>query len=180
MTENILIGFEAIQNIMKGCIEAEMTPDGLLRDVETFVPVFLDEANIEEPCVWMFQHATIPTRDADISHTMDLQTPFEFDCAVYESDIEDAVTSSQNLCNRVILSILKNFLSVQSTVLNGRRVIRNITLDTYSPVGELTITGKSDKVPVTGVVLNVTHTVNWTMCCRNLENQNQNQNNQGE
>lgn len=177
MSNNILIGFEAIQEIMKGCIEAEMTPNGLLSDVETFVPVFLDEENIDEPCVWMFQHATTPIRGSDISQTMDLRTPFEFDCAVYESDIEDAVTNSQNLCNRVILSVLKNFLTVQSQVLDGGRQIRNITLDTYSPVGELTVVGKSERVPVTGVILNVIHTVNWTICCRNLKNQN---NNQGE
>ena len=106
MTVNIVSGFENIYKVMKGCIEAEMTTGGLLESVETFIPVYLDEERVEEPVVWMYQLETTPNRQADISQTMQLTTPFQFNCAFYEQDIEDANTSCQNLACRVVLSIL--------------------------------------------------------------------------
>ena len=101
-----------------------------------------------------------------------LKTPFEFDCGVYEKELEDANTSSQNLCNRVILSILKNWQRVQAEEIPNNRMIRNIELDTYSPMGYVPVTGKSDKVPITGVVLNVYHVINWQQCCREINQTN--------
>ena len=32
------------------------------------------------------------------------------------------------------------------------------------------VTGKSDKVPITGVILNVYHVINWQQCCRQITN----------
>ena len=175
MTVNIVDGFEQIHKIMKCCIETEMTNNGLLSDVETFIPIYYNEEGVEEPCVWMVQHPTTVSRQADITQTIDLITPFEFDCVVYESDLVDANEAGQNLANRVILSILRNYLTVQSTVTNGKRLIKRIDLQTYYPVGEVNVQGKSDRVPATGVVLNVVHTVNWTMCCRQILQDNQSQ-----
>lgn len=170
---NIKTGFEKINQIMNCCITREMTENGLLADVESFVNTYYEEGSIDEPVIWMTQHPTTANRQADISQTMELTTPFEFDCGVYEVELEDANISSQNLCNRVILSVLKNWLTVQAEVL-PKRMIRNITLDRYSPMGYVQVTGKSDKVPVTGVILNVNHIVNWQLCCQQLNN---NQNN---
>ena len=34
--------------------------------------------------------------------------------------------------------------------------------------GYVDVKSKSDKVPVTGVVLNVHHIINWKMCCKQL------------
>lgn len=170
---NIKTGFEKINQIMNCCITREMTENGLLADVESFVNTYYEEGSIDEPVIWMTQHPTTANRQADISQTMELTTPFEFDCGVYEVELEDANISSQNLCNRVILSVLKNWLTVQDEVLS-KRMIRNITLDRYSPMGYVQVTGKSDKVPVTGVILNVNHIVNWQLCCQQLNN---NQNN---
>jgi hypothetical protein len=84
--------------------------------------------------------------------------------------MEDANLASQNLANRVILSILKNWQTVQADKLPGQRMIKNITLRTYSPMGYVNVKGKSDRVPVTGVVLNVNHIVNWTLCCQQIIN----------
>jgi hypothetical protein len=168
MTVNILTGFEKINEIMNTCITTEMTENGLLSDVESFVNTYYDEGQVDEPVIWMTQHPTTAPNQADISHTMELVTPFEFDCGVYNVELEDANMESQNLCNRVILSILRNWLSVQAEIIPGQRMIKNITLETYSPMGYVPVTGKSDKVPLTGVVLNVHHIVNWKMCCKNL------------
>ena len=173
MTVSIVSGFENLFTIMKGCIEAEMTTTGLLKDVETFIPVYLDEEHVEEPVVWMYQLETTPTRNADISQTMELTTPFQFNCAFYETEIEDSNTSCQNLACRVVLSILNNWQTVQNTVLPGNRMIRNITLDRYYPLGTIQVNGKSERLPVIGVRLNVNHVINWRMCCRTINDNNE-------
>ena len=170
MTVNILTGFEKIDKIINGCITAEMKTDGLLEDVETFINTYFNEGQVEEPVIWMTQHPTTVERNPDISKTALLKTPFEFDCGVYEVEIEDGNIASQNLCNRVILSILKNWQTIQNTELDGKRMIRNIELDTYSPLGYVPVEGKSDKVPITGVILNVYHMINWQQCCQQINN----------
>ena len=169
---NILTGFEKINTIINACITNEMVENGLLEDVETFVNTYYNEGQVDEPVVWITQHPTVVERNADISKTLLLKTPFEFDCGVYDVEIEDANTQSQNLCNRVILSILKNWQTVQSTELPNQRMIRNIELDRYSPMGYVQVTGKSDKVPVTGVILNVYHQINWLLCCQQINQDN--------
>lgn len=169
---NILTGFEKINVIINECINREICTDGLLEDVETFINTYFNEGQVEEPVIWLTQHPSTVERNADISKTALLKTPFEFDCGVYEVDIEEANTASQNLCNRVILSILKNWQTVQNEELPGQRMIRNIELETYSPMGYVPVTGKSDKVPVTGVILNVYHVINWQQCCQQINQSN--------
>ena len=166
MSVNIVSGFENLHLIMKGCIEAEMTSTGLLHDVEDFVPIYTEEEKLNEPLIWMYQLETIPIRNADISQTMELQTPFQFNCAVYEREIEDANRESQNLACRVVISILKNWQTIQNTLLPGNRMIKNITFDRYYPLGTTDVVNKSDRLPVTGVILNVNHIINWRLCCR--------------
>ena len=170
MTVNLVTGFDKVHSIIKQCIETEICPNGLLEDVETFIPVYTNEEHVDEPVVWMHQLETIPGRQADISGTMELTTPLQFNCAVYEAEIEDANIATQNLANRVALSILKNWQTIQSTELSGQRMIRNITFQRYYPLGTINVNGKSERLPVTGIVLEVHHTVNWQMCCRNLTN----------
>jgi len=168
MTVNILTGFEKINKIINKCIKSEITSEGILSDVEEYIDTYFHEGEVEEPVVWVTQHPTTVEKGADIGKTLLLKTPFEFDCGVYAKEIEDANTLSQNLCNRVILSILKNWQKAQTEELPGNRMIRNIELDTYSPMGYVQVTGKSDKVPITGVVLNVYHVINWQQCCQKI------------
>lgn len=167
MSVNILQGFENITKIMRACIRKELTSDGLLSDVETFIPIYHNESGVDEPCIWMVEHPTTTEKNADISHAMDLNTPFEFVCVVYENDIEEAESAGQNLANRVILAILKNYLHVQKE-LGIPRTIFKIDFQAYYPVGEVEIKGKSNRVPATGVLLNVIHRVNWNNCCKKI------------
>ena len=169
MTVNIKTGFEKLDQIMNECIEREITTEGLLEDVESFVNTYYEEGQVEEPVIWMTQHPTTANRQADISQTMELITPFEFDCGVYDNEMDDTNRLSQNLANRVILAILKNWQTVQAEILPGKRMIKNITLNRYSPLGYVPVKGKSDKVPLTGVVLDIHHIVNWSMCLKQLE-----------
>ena len=166
MTVNIVNGFENVYKVMKQSIEAELSENGLLHDVATFIPIYNEEERVDEPLVWMYQQETTVTKGADIGQTMILQTPFQFNCAVYEPDIEDANTECQNLACRVVLSILKNWQTQQNTLLSGERMIRSIDFDRYYPLGTIEVNGKSERLPVTGVILNVNHIINWKMCCR--------------
>ena len=166
MTVNLLLGLEKIQEIMKSCIESEITADGLLADVETFITVFQEDQHVEEPVVWMYQHESRSGRQADLSQTMDLTIPFQFNCAVYEPEIEDANLASQNLATRVLLSINRNWLQIQSQVLPGQRLIRNITLETFYPLGTVDVNNKSERLPVIAILLNVNITINWKLCCK--------------
>lgn len=168
MSVNIVTGFEKLYTIMKGCIEAEMVEDGLLEDVETFIPVYTDEETVEEPVVWMYQLESTTNREADISRTLEITTPFQFNCSVYEAEIEDSMTSTQNLAGRVVLSVLRNWQTVQNTELSGARMIRNITFDRLYPLGTITVNGKSERLPVIGVRLEVNHIINWQNCLRQL------------
>ena len=172
MTVGIVTGMEKLYTIMTGCLETENVTDGLLEDVETIINSYYNESHLEEPIVWVTQHPARANRQADLSQTMELTVPFEFDCGVYEVDLEDSNLASQNLANRVILSILNNWQTIQSTELPGQRLIKNITLDTYSPVGYVNVTNKSDKVAVTGVILNVNVILNWRMCYQRVQQQN--------
>ena len=106
---NIVVGMETLQTILAGCITTEMAPNGLLEDVNTFKKIYLEEEHIDEPFIWMYQHETRPGRQADISRTMELTTPFQFNCAVYEPELEDANESTMNLATRVILSVQRNW-----------------------------------------------------------------------
>lgn len=173
MTVNIVSGFENIYKIMKQSIEAEMTENGLLHDVETFIPIYNEEEKVDEPLIWMYQQETQVLKGADISQTMILKTPFQFNCAIYEEDIEDANTETQNLACRVVLSILNNWQTIQNTLLPNERMIRNIEFEAYYPLGTIEVNGKSERLPVTGVILNVNHVINWKMCCRTNNNDNE-------
>ena len=168
---NILQGFEKINEVMITSLEREITTGGLLEDVESFFPCYYEESGIDEPVLWLTQLPSRANRQADISRTMELTTPFQISCGVYEVELQDANMASQNLANRAILSILKNWQTVQSEIMTAR-TIRNITLDTYTPMGYLDVNGKSDKVAMTGVILNVNHIVNWQLCCQQLTNDN--------
>ena len=168
-TVGIVTGMEKLYNIMIGCLEAENVENGLLEDVETIINSYYNESHLEEPIVWITEHPSSANRQVDISQTMELTVPFEFDCGVYELDLDDSFNASQNLANRVIMSILNNWQRVQAEELPNQRLIKNITLQTYSPVGYVNIKGKSDKLAVTGVILNVNVVINWRMCLRNQQ-----------
>ena len=163
---NIVVGMETLQTILAGCIEAEMTEDGLLSDVQTFKRIYLEEEHIDEPFIWMYQHETRPNRQADISRTMELTTPFQFNCAVYEPELEDANESTMNLATRVILSVQRNWQTIQNQELPGQRLIRNITLETFYPLGTVDVNNKSERLPVVAAVLNVNHIIDWRLCCK--------------
>ena len=171
----IITGLESITETIKECLRCENVPSGILEDVEGIITVYNNEDGVEEPAVWMVQHPTVAVRNVDLRQQLTLESPFEFVCIEYDEDPEEAERKSQNLATRVAISVLKNYHTVQSS-LGYNRTIRKIEFNTYRPVGEISVQGKSEKVPVTGIILNVIHDVNWMNCCRQLEKDNNNDN----
>lgn len=167
---NIISSQEIITTRIKECINAEMNPDGLLADVETFIPSYRMEEEMEEPCIWLFEHPTTLADDkvGALSQKLKLQTPYEFVCVVYdEEDIEQSEMLGKNLASRVAASIAKN-----SKQLNEDRLISKIKFDALYPVGEVTIQNKSDKAPATSVRIIVQYYIDWMNCCRKNNNEN--------
>lgn len=172
---SLIRGLEEITETVKECIRCENVTSGLLEDVEDIITVYNNEDGVEEPAVWMVQHPTTAVKNVDLSQKLILESPFEFVCIEYDEDPEEAERKSQNLATRVALSVLKNYRTVQR--LNGRNpTIRKIEFNTYRPVGEISVQGKSEKVPVTGIILNVIHDVDWMNCCKQLQAQQDNNN----
>ena len=164
---SLITGLESVTKTIKQCLECENAPYGLLEDVEDIITVYNNEEGVEEPAVWMVQHPTIARDRVDLRQQLTLVSPFEFVCIEYDRDPEKAEEKSQNLATRVALSVLKNYQTIQQS-LGYPRTIITVEFNTYRPVGEIAVQGKGEKVPVTGIILDVVHVVNWMNCCRQL------------
>lgn len=163
---NIVKGLDAVSQAVKSYIYTENKPGGLLEDVETIIPVTQNEKYIDPPAVWIVQHPTIlaPDTHANLSHVMTLQTTFEFVCVEYDEDLEQASIKGQNLATRVGASILRNFNKEKHNPPDTGRLFRNIKFNTFYPVGEMQIKGKSERVPATGIVFDFIHDIDWLKC----------------
>lgn len=163
---NIIRGPAAVTRMVKNCIRAEMTPDGLLREVETFVPAYQYEEEVDEPLVWMYEHET--TR-ADgtvgvLGKKQLLQTPYEFFCVVYDSDgLEESEIQGKDLATRVAASILKNARRKDET---QTWVFDRILFDTLYPSGTVDIVEKNERAVVVSIKLMVEYFVDWSICFR--------------
>jgi len=164
----IIRGLELISEIIKSAIMMENTPGGLLEDVETIIKSYNNEEGIEEPCVWIIQHPTIAEEKVDLSQKLRLVSSFEFVCIEYDEDPEEAERKSQNLATRVAISVLKNHKSIEAD-LGYSRTIAKIEFNTFRPVGEISVQNKNERIPVSGIILDVVHYVDWMNCCKLLE-----------
>ena len=165
---NLITGLESVTETIKCCLKTENVENGLLEDVEDIITVYNNEEGVETPGVWMVQHPTTPVDRVDLRQQLTLNSPFEFVCIEYDEDPETAEKKSQNLATRVALSVLKNYQNVQWQLYNTRTITK-IEFDTYRPVGEISVQGKSEKVPVTGIILDVIHIIDWNNCCKRLQ-----------
>ncbi len=175
---NIVESSSVISEKIKDCIRSEMNPNGLLSDVKTFIPSYRMNEKMKEPCIWLFEHPTIPVdgKKAPLSKSLYLATPFEFVCVVYDKDIETAEMKGKNLASRVAACIQKHALKLH----DGERVIDNIVFKTFYPAGEVQIENKSEKTPATSIVFEARFWIDWLKCCRTQQNQQNNDNNEEE
>ena len=146
---------EEVTSAIKQCITSEMVEDGLLSDVESFVPSYRLDEPIDLPTVWLFEHPTTQKGKMGFTEVIKLTTPFEFVCVCFDDDLEKAEIQGKNLAWRVFKTLFKN----KMLIVEGKRVFDDITFQTLYPVGEVQIQGKMNRIPATSVVLEFTYSV---------------------
>lgn len=164
---NLVESVSEISEKIKECIKNEICENGLLSDVETFIPSYRMDEPMDIPAVWLFEHPTteIVQKQGKLSSKIYLQTPFEFVCLVYEDDLEEAERLGKDLASRVGSSIMKHGLKLK----NGERIIHNIVFKSLYPVGEVQIEGKTKKTPATSIVFEIRYYVDWLKCKKRME-----------
>ena len=162
---NIIEGPAKVTQLMKDCITSEMVEGGLLQEVNTFVPSYKFDEEIEEPAIGLFEQETTPVIDGTLSHKIELQTPFEFICIVYDDeDIEQSEMKGKELAGRVAASIARNFRRVDS---EGKRVpILKPTIEAIYPVGTVEVQDKGEEAVATSVRIRINYYVDWLVCMK--------------
>ena len=158
---NIVDGPAKVTKLVKQCIQLELD-DGILSDVITFVPSYNFDGEIEEPAIGLFEHETTPVVTGTLSRQIELQTPFEFICIVYDDeDIEKAEIKSKELAGKVAAAIARNF----QRELDGEIIpMLKPVLNSINPVGTVTVEGKSDLAVATSVRITINYYVDWLIC----------------
>lgn len=163
---NLIESGEMITQIVKKCITDEIKPEGLLSDVQTFIPSYRMDEPMDEPAVWLFEHPTIESNDnkgkGRLSSIIYLVTTFEFVCIVYDDELEEAEMKGKNLALRVGQALMKNILKGN----NNRRVVNNIHFKSLYPTGEVQIENKTTQTPATSIVFDIEYVVDWLKCIR--------------
>ena len=162
---NIVEGPAIVTQLMKDCIKTEMKEGGLLEDVNTFVPSYRFNEEIEEPAIGLFEQETVPTVSGTLSKKIELQTPFEFVCIVYDDEsIEQSEIKGKNLACRVAASIAKNFTRL---TVDGKSVpILKPTIEAIYPVGTVEVQDKGEEAVATSIRIRINYYVDWLVCMR--------------
>ena len=162
---NIVEGPAIVTQLMKDCITAEIREGGLLEDVNTFVPSYRFNEEIEEPAIGLFEQETVPVVSGTLSKKIELQTPFEFVCIVYDDEsIEQSEIKGKNLACRVAASIAKNFTRL---TVDGESVpILKPTIEAIYPVGTVEVQDKGEEAVATSIRIRINYYVDWLVCMR--------------
>lgn len=157
-------GLSAVTQMIKDCINQEIQPEGLLSDVETFVPAYLYEEEFEEPLIWMYEHETTAAdTNGTLFHKQLLQTPFEFFCVVYDEDLEQSEILGKDLATRVAAAIKKNIMRNGE---NDSYIFEKIRFDQLYPSGTVDVIEKSDRAVATSIKITITYYVDWNYLLR--------------
>lgn len=161
---DIVEGLSTVSQIVKRCITEEMVEGGILEEVETFVPSYRLDEPMEEPCIWLFEHETTTVEDGTLSKVIELQTPFEFVCVVYDEDsLEESELKGKELAGKVAVAIGKNFNRIN---VDGNQLSSKPVLDAIYPVGTVDVDEKDDHAVATSIRLNLRYHVTWAISCR--------------
>ena len=150
----------AVTRMIKDCIRQEMNPEGLLSDVESFVPAYRSEEEWEEPLIWVYEHETIGVEGSGtLFNKQLLQTPFEFFCVAYsEDDLEQSEILGKCLATRVAAAIKHN---IKHTDDEGSYQLKRLLFSSLNTPGTVDIVGKSERAVVTSVKVTLEYFVDW-------------------
>ena len=162
---NLTEKIEAILEIVEDCLKHEKeNPEGILRHVRTIIPIYNNEYGIEEPAIWIVQHPITRDENENISQVLKLKSTIEFVCVEWDPDPKIAERKARQLAANVDTAIRTNFRRIQFDKFH-ERVILNVEFNTLYPVGEIPVEGKTEKTPVSGIVLDFTFNVNRKITC---------------
>lgn len=154
----------AVTQMIKDCITNEMNPEGLLKDVESFVPAYRYEEEFEEPLIWLNETKTTGVDgNGTLFNKQLLQTSYEFYCTVYDEDIEQSEILSKNLALRVAAAIKKNVLGEWD---NDSYLYNKLLFDELSPSGIVEIVEKSDRAVTASIKITIQYYVDWNYLLR--------------
>ena len=160
-----------VPQTVKAYLEREIREGGLLEDVETLIPSVNSDVPVDPPAIWIVQHPT--TRwvndKANLSNKITLSVPFEFVCVEYSDDLEEAEILGISLASRVGSSLMKNFNKVKVDDSMPNRFFHKLEFETLYPVGEVTVVGKSERIPATSIIFNFVYIVDWLKCNRKYD-----------
>ena len=167
---NIVEGPAKVTQLIKDCITAEMVEGGILEEVKTFIPSYRFDEDIEEPAIGLFEHETTPTLSGTLSSKIELQTPFEFICIVYDdTDIEQSEIKGKTLAGKVAASIAKNFTSK----VNGETIpILKPSIEAIYPIGTVDVQDKGEEAVATSIRIVISYYVDWMICYRQYNQNN--------
>lgn len=150
----------AVTQMIKDCITQEMTSEGLLCDVETFVPAYRYEEEFDEPIIWIYEHETNGIEESGtLFNKQLLETTYEFFCVVYSEDgIEESEILGKDLATRVAAAIKNN---IQHTDEEGSYMLRRILFNSLYPSGTVDVVGKSERAVTTSIRLSLEYYVDW-------------------
>lgn len=169
MTMDLVQGISKVTQLVKNCITSEMVPEGILHDVKSFIPSYRFEDDLDEPLIGLFEHKTEPVTDGTLSHQIELQTPYEFLCVVYDDDLEESEIKGKDLAGRVCVAIAKNFTRIFK---DEKLTVKKPAIRSINPVGIAELEGTSQEAAVTSVVIEITYYVDWMKCIKKKYNEN--------
>lgn len=160
-----------VPQTVKAYLEHEIREGGLLEDVETLIPSVNSDVPVDPPAIWIVQHPiTRWVNDkANLSNKITLSVPFEFVCVEYSDDLEEAEILGISLASRVGSSLMKNFNKVKVDDSMPNRFFHKLEFETLYPVGEVTVVGKSERIPATSIIFNFVYVVDWLKCNRKYD-----------
>lgn len=154
----------AVTEMIKACITKEMNPEGLLKDVESFVPAYRYEEEWEEPLVWLYENKTTGVDgNGTLFNKQLLQTSYEFYCVVYDEDIEQSERLGKNLALRVAAAIKNNILGEWE---DDSYLYNKLLFDEFYPSGTVEVVEKSDRAVTTSIKITVQYYVDWNYLLR--------------
>lgn len=170
---------ELIPRKFEEWIHKEICEDGLLEEVERFIPTYRSHLEIDGTTVWVYKQDWTTSEDQTMSlgtnTTTVIDYPFEVAIVVQRPDIRRADKKAIQLQSKVITSIMKNYYpnifrdlqedprEAQGT-LHG--VIENITVDTGYNDGSLEAINQEEDVVIKGVLFTLRVSIDWMECVR--------------
>lgn len=179
---DMLTPLELIPEKFSDWISREICEDGLLEEVERFIPTFRSHFEVDGTTVWIYKQdwriLDTEINSLGTSTSTVIEYPFEVAVIVQRPDIRRADKKALQLQSKVISSVMKNYYpnifrelqedprEAQGT-LHG--VIEKITVDTGYNDGSLEAINQEEDVVIKGVLFTLRVCIDWMECIRQKE-----------